>query len=156
MLYYFPVLETSQSSLKKLQEQYVIVPIDKASGNIALVCKRFYAQVLTSELGLTTNGTTTYQREIFSVDQITNRHENELVKKFGIKLQSSQKLLPHIYWLPKLPKDPTKFRFIIAAANCSIKPLAKDLTIILKLFQLQIETYSKKCHFSQELNIFGL
>ena len=26
-------------------------PIDKASGNIAFVCKRFYAQVLVKELG---------------------------------------------------------------------------------------------------------
>ena len=39
-------------SIEELQNQFVIVPIDKASGNIAFVCKRFYVQVLVKELGL--------------------------------------------------------------------------------------------------------
>ena len=38
--------------LKRLHEQYVIPPIDQASGNVAIICKRFYAQVLIKELGL--------------------------------------------------------------------------------------------------------
>ena len=54
------VLETlkdpfCRQTLLDLQERFVITPIDKATGNIALICKRFYAEVLVKELGL--NGT---------------------------------------------------------------------------------------------------
>lgn len=47
-----PVLQSSRKASKEIQQTYVIMPIDKASGNIALVCKRIYAKVLVSELGL--------------------------------------------------------------------------------------------------------
>ena len=49
-----PVLSsnTCVKALAELHENFVIVPIDKAANNIALVCKRFYAQVLVAELGL--------------------------------------------------------------------------------------------------------
>ena len=49
-----PVLSSveCQEALATLQEKFVICPIDKASSNIAFVCKRFYAEVLVKELGL--------------------------------------------------------------------------------------------------------
>ncbi len=52
-----------------------------------------------------------------------------------------------MYWLPKKHKHPSGSRFIVAAARCSIKPLAKSLTAILKLFYKQIENYNLKSHF---------
>ena len=33
-------------------KDFVVVPIDEATGHITLVCKKFYAPVITSELGL--------------------------------------------------------------------------------------------------------
>ena len=66
-----------------------------------------------------------------------------------MKVPTESKLLPHIYWLPKLHKNPVKFRFIIAAPNCSVKPLSKAITKIFKLFYKQIETYNdKSLHYS--------
>ena len=151
-----PVLQSSKKASNEIQQKYVTMPIDKASGNIALVCERIYPKVLVSELGLIQNGNSTYSKESKPVDNIIKDHEKHLSKKFGITLSLSQKLLPHIYCLPKLHKNPTKFRFIIAAASCSIKALAKDITAILKLFQLQLETYNKKCHFFfRSKNILG-
>ena len=47
--------KTALSDLRALQEKYVIVPVDKAMGNLALICKRHYASVLVKELGLTDN-----------------------------------------------------------------------------------------------------
>ena len=47
-----PVLQSSKKASNEIQQKYVTMPIDKASGNIALVCKRIYAKVLVSELGL--------------------------------------------------------------------------------------------------------
>ena len=47
--------KTALSDLRALQEKYVIVPVDKATGNLALICKRHYASVLVKELGLSVN-----------------------------------------------------------------------------------------------------
>ena len=63
-------------------------------------------------------------------------------------------VLPHIYWLPKLHKNPIKFRFIIAAPKCSVKPLSKAVTKILKLFHQQIEEYNKKCCYFSSVKSF--
>ena len=38
----------------------MVVPIDQASGNIALVCKRFYASIIYRELGLNNSSTDNY------------------------------------------------------------------------------------------------
>ena len=48
--------------LDKIHNDFVVVPIDKATGNIALICKRFYAYVIVKELGLmNSNANNTYK-----------------------------------------------------------------------------------------------
>ena len=47
-----------KNALDKIHKDFVVVPIDKTTGNIALVCKRFYASVITRELGLINNSST--------------------------------------------------------------------------------------------------
>ena len=47
-----------KNSLDNIHEVFVVVPIDKTTGNIDLVCKRFYASVITRELGLSNNSST--------------------------------------------------------------------------------------------------
>ena len=47
-----------KNSLDNVHEDFVVVPIDKATGNIDLVCKRFYASVITRELGLNNSSST--------------------------------------------------------------------------------------------------
>ena len=42
--------------LDNIHKDFAVVPIDK--DNIALVCKRFYASVITRELGLNNNSST--------------------------------------------------------------------------------------------------
>ena len=49
-----------------------------------------------------------------------------------------------MYWSTKLHKNPIGSRFIIASAKASLKPLLKDLTCILKLFQKQVENFNDK------------
>ena len=41
-----------KNSLDNTHKDFVVFPIDKATGCIALVCKRLYASVITKELGL--------------------------------------------------------------------------------------------------------
>ena len=144
------------SSLIEFKERFVIVPIDKASGNVAFICKRFYAKVLLEELGLLgQSGSSTYESlQNKDIGEIVNSHSEYLMTKFGLEVPSESKLLPHIYWLPKLHKNPIKFRFIIAAPNCSIKPLSKAITKIFKLFYRQIENYNDKSHFYSYIKTF--
>ena len=134
---------TCKRDLKELQDRYVIVPIDKATGNVAFVCKRFYAIVLLRELGLIGgNGSPTYECNIQnSEDKIMKKHKKDLTRIFKLDVPKDCMTLPHIYWLPKLHKNPIKFRFIIAAPNCSVKPLSKVVTKIFKLFYHQISMF---------------
>ena len=51
-------------------------------------------------------------------------------------------------------KNPIKARFIIASPKSSIKPLAKTLTSVFRLFFRQIQTYNDKCRFFTSVNTF--
>ena len=110
---------------------YVITPIDKATGNVAVICKHFYAMVLFKELGICdSHSTKTYKKCRTSLATIINNQKNILKKKFNLDVSVNNECLPHIYWLPKMHKNSCKFRFIIAAPKCSIKPLNKAITNI--------------------------
>ena len=135
--------------LNDLQNKYVMVPIDKAANNVAFVCKRFYAHILLKELGLNTNEPSSTYTPInnLSRDQIISQHKSEIKNTFNLTIPDDMLTLPDIYWLPKLHKNPLKFRFIIASKHCTIKALSKDLSSIFTLFQRRIETYHNKAHF---------
>ena len=143
--------------LNKLHDTFVVVPIDKATGNVAIVCKRHYANVLIEELGFGNSTSNTYacvSDGTTDVDLI-NKNLNDLKSKFNIpNIDSDNSCLPTIYWLPKMHKVPSKARFIIAAPKCSIKPLSKAVTHIFKLFHKQIEAYNKKCQYFTGVNGF--
>ena len=143
------------NSLQQLHSNYVIAPIDKASGNVAVICKRFYAMVLFKELGICNSGTTkTYKKFRTSIKTIINNQKNVLKNKFNLDVSTENECLPHIYWLPKMHKTPCKFRFIIAAPKCSIKPLNKAITAILKLLFHQIQRYNEKSYFYSGVKTF--
>ena len=57
------------AELDRLKDQFVFVPIDKASNNVAVVCKKFYVEVLHGEIN-----SNTYQQSSESVDDIIERH----------------------------------------------------------------------------------
>ena len=145
----------AKECLKTLQEKYVIVPLDKATGNFSFVCKRFYAKVLVDELGLVGSGSQTYKECIEQIPDVIKRNIGDLSSLFGINnIAKEHHKLPHMYWLPKKHKNPTKFRFIVAGPACSIKPLAKVVTRIFKMFYRQIDTYNRKARFFSGVNTF--
>ena len=149
--------QTAMQHLKDLHNHYVITPIDKASGNVAIICKRFYARVLIKELELDKpNGAVknTYLKASKTSDNIINNHKTFLKNKFNITIDDNNKNLPHMYWLPKLHKKPSKSRFIVAATNCSVKPLSKAVTAALKLLYNQIESYNDKCFYFSGVKSF--
>ena len=75
--------------------------------------------------------------------------------KFGIdNIPIENHQLPDIYWMPKMHKNPIKARFIIASPKSSIKPLARTITSVFRLFFRQIQTYNHKCRFLTGVNSF--
>ena len=112
--------------------------------------------MLVKELGLDRETRCeTYERITgLNINNIIEDQSTHLKKKFKLEVPCESKVLPHNYWLPKLHKNPIKFRFIIAAPNCSIKPLSQTVTKIFKLFYRQIETYNKKSQFFSYVKTF--
>jgi hypothetical protein len=100
-------------------------------------------QVLCKELGIsenrTVNGNSTY-----SPATIPEREIHEIIQgvatTFDVKFPQEPKLA-HIYPIPKLHKNPYKFRFIASARNSSLKPLSQKLDRILKQLQTHFHRY---------------
>ena len=67
-------------------EDFVVFPIDKATGNITLVCKRFYASVITRKVGLNKNSSAdTYNNTGgLSANDVIDKNIKDLKIKFGI------------------------------------------------------------------------
>ena len=56
----------------------------------------------------------------------------------NIHVETELRLLPSLYWLPKLHKTPYGTRFIAASRKCTNKPLSKLLTVCLEGMLLDI------------------
>jgi hypothetical protein len=83
-------------------DNFVLVPADKASHNIVFVCKTYCYECLLNELGFTsTSGNTTYTRTNLTKDKIPQNHLFVL-NTFNIPKNQDQFDLPYLYWIPKL------------------------------------------------------
>ena len=150
-----PVLEDEDviASLAEIHSKYVVVPIDKASNNVALICKRFYISKLLDEVGVPGNASPTYKLSDEDPDNII--HNNILLcEKFGISLEDRLKALPFMYWMPKMHYNPPRARFIIASSSCSTKPLSKITSSIFKHIFNQVRNFHKKSYFYKNYNRF--
>ena len=138
----------AKAELNRLRNHFVIVPIDKAANNVAFICKQHYAHVLVSELKYNSCNPVQSEDDTYELikkysSEIVNSHKATL-SEYDLPLKEDMNCLPSIYWIPKMHKTPVGERFIIASPKCSLKPLLKDITSILKLFQKQIESFHDK------------
>ena len=127
----------SKQTLQVLQENFIIVPIDKASNNIGFVCKTYMISNVIKEIKSNT------YKELGDVTEITKSQIDACIKVGGQVKPDCQKL-PTIYATIKMHKKPVKFRYIIAAKKCVSKTIAKDLTQILKLVMKIMYKYCEK------------
>ena len=85
-----------------LHDRFVIVPVDKASNNFAIVCKSFYLDVIKNELGISDDGNiignTVYKPVYQKVNDIYTFHEEKLSSTFGMKLLDINHYIPLLYW----------------------------------------------------------
>ena len=150
-----PILEDEEalSSLSELHRKFVIVPIDKATNNVAIICKRFYVQKLLNEVGIPGNTSSTYKMSERNPDDVIG--DNSLLSdKFGINLEDRLQTLPFMYWLPKMHYTPSRSRFIVASNACSTKPLSTLASKIYKHIFNQVRNFHMKSTFYRNYNRF--
>ena len=150
-----PVLKQEEiiRYLENLHKQFVLVPIDKASNNVAIICKRYYVEVVLKEVGILATGNTTYKKTDLTKDEIIDDNVT-YSQKLGFKITNNEKELPIMYWTPKFHKKPYGTRFIVASKQCSTKQLSKSVSSAFKLMYNQIENFHKKSKFLQNYNKF--
>ena len=111
--------------LRKLHEDFVLIPADKAANNIIVICKKYRIETLTKELGINRSDqiNSTYVPAIDSYDKILKGH-SDFIKSMGLNLLEEDEDLPYLYWTPKLHKTPFKHRFIAGSRKCITKKLS--------------------------------
>lgn len=128
----------TKKSLRKLAEQFVIAPVDKAQNNFAFICPKLYIAVLNKELGVQVNttgiqitGNTVYELVDEAEEHIVSRHTNETLSLIGETLKQENRVMPKLWASPKFHKNPIKFRFIAGAKRASTKQMSVTLAKIL-------------------------
>ena len=98
--------------MNELHNKFVLVPIDKAANNVAIICKRFYVEVILREVGVSGNQPVnqTYVSSDKCVEEII-LDSQEFAKKLGLKVEDKDLDLPNMYWMTKMHKSPTGFPF---------------------------------------------
>ena len=159
---FIPVLKDHSvlAALDDIHSKFVLTNVDKASKNIAIICKSFYLKCIFNELfqfqnsihsdsvfaNLFSDEIPTYSLNYVNNHEIIKNHF-EFMKK-DIKLNSicfdDFNRLPIIYMIPKFHKNPIKFRFIVASRGSSLKPLASALGLGLKEIRIQRKFYCQK------------
>ena len=131
--------EKNLKDLKDIHSYFIVVPIDKAPNNIALVCKVFYFRTLLDEIGIEHNGNDTYKILDQTEDTLVNMQKRFIYATApGLRISSSR--LPFVYAIPKLHKHPLKFRFLVSQKYCPLKTLNQSISKILKLV-LKVHRY---------------
>lgn len=113
--------------LRFLQHHLVLVPVDKAANNIAMVCRRKYTTILRQELE-SDDPEHQMSDSIYHISEEGNevvvaRHVHHLKSFFNF--EATPQRLAYLYWMPKLHKVPTSQRFIAAAFACTTTQLSK-------------------------------
>ena len=113
-----------KQGIQEFLRKYVLVPADKATKNIVVVCRLHYMNTLKQEL----YGTKAYKETSTDEKTVVNSHSNDMPYKFAVNVKERQNKLPTMYWLPKLHKRPYTTRFIANSSSCTTTNLSKLLT----------------------------
>jgi hypothetical protein len=148
-----------KEKIKKIQQNYVITIIDKASNNYAITCKNLYTKLLMDELGfegIIPKGNNTYNLYSKETEEtITLRHKITTFTLLKIDTEiTKNNALPIIYAIPKMHKTPIKMRFISGAHNSSIKDISITLHNILSHFRNHFYNYCNIIRNRTKINKF--
>jgi hypothetical protein len=142
-----PVLSNRRSKckLERLRGEFVITVVDKAAGNFAFTCRKFYFLKLAEELELNNevldNETYAYTGE--SEQEICDRICVDLAK-FWITPNEKDKKLEILYQTPKFNKNPPKMRYIAGNVGTVLSGLDQRVAKILKMCKSHFKNLCKK------------
>ena len=122
-----------KDTLKRLHDDFVLVPADKAANNVIVVCKKYYIEMTIKELGINTTNispNSTYIPSAYSFDEILKSH-CKFIESVGLEMSEEDKNFPYLYWIPKLHKVNFKHHFIAGSSKCTTKDLSCLLTKVL-------------------------
>ena len=142
-----PVLgnRDSKKELDRLKDLYVITVVDKAAGNFAFTCKKFYLLRLARELGINNEnpGNDTYEFQDRSEGDICTGLTDRLAI-YGAKPDQKEEKLAMLYHNPKFHKNPVKFRFIAGNVKVVTSKLDEIVAKILKMCKGHFSSLCKK------------
>ena len=131
---------SASKELDFFHKHFVLCPVDKASKNIAIICKKYYMNTLMHEC---MNNTLSYCNiKNISIDDICTGIKDFMSKDMKINVSNGDNRLPHIVLFPKFHKPKLSQRFVVSYANCTIKPLASQITLGLKAVYKKVISYS--------------
>ena len=134
--------DSVKKELNSLHDKFVFCPVDKATKNVAIVCKKYYLSKILSECVGNSESYEDVTKSDTAIDLCT--FQENFMKKSDL-LRGDDKVsnkLPHIVMFPKFHKPKLSQRFVVSYANCAIKNLARNVTFGLKEVYKQICSYS--------------
>ena len=144
--------------LKNFHDRYIVAPADKAAGNFVIICKKLYVTIMMNELGINANyaavGNITYAPYARSSEDIIDEHVKFSQDNFNIVVNENDKVIPKLFWIPKLHKTPFKSRFIAGASKCSSKQLSILVNEALKVIREQFQKYCISIQNNTGVNMF--
>ena len=79
-----------KQGIQEFHRKYVLVPGDKATNNIVVVCRLHYINTLKQEL----NSTKAYEDTSTDAKTVVNSHSNDMPYKFAVNVKERQDKLP--------------------------------------------------------------
>ena len=104
-----------KDTLRRLHDDFVLVPADKAANNVIVVYKQYHIETLIKELGISPNST--YIPSTDSFHEIPKSH-CKFIESMGLEMSEEDKNLPYLYWTPKLhPRSLSNITLLLAPVN---------------------------------------
>ena len=79
----------------------------------------------------------------------------EYTSRLGYVVSENDKILPIMYWIPKMHKLPMGHRFIIASKVCCTKKVSKSVSSAFKLIFGQVESSIERQSLIHIMQNFG-
>lgn len=128
-------------NISTLKDQFLITYVDKSPSTFVFICKKYYIQLIQEHLENESN----YKVTRFSTEQLISSHKKIVGKFLKCTLNNAYDLdnkikIPNIYLVPKLHKNPIKFRPITNATASVLKPLEIMLASAMDMLLSRIQT----------------
>ena len=132
-----------QKYIEHLHSRFVIVPVDKASNNFAIICRKFYIEVLMKELGFANGeiiGNPVYKHVNITDTKFFAEQTEANLNHLNV-LEEDNERIPLLYWTSKQHKNPYKFRFISGASHSYNKTISVRVSAALKFIKNHFKNF---------------